>query len=205
MAQNIEDRISAEFAEYYDLSDSELFQALRMPQTQAKSKLYLISTKIIARSGLMLSALEREGFEMKTVRLESDGSLKESMSFKQIDYEGIVDETWESSYWRHTLRKRFIFVVFQKDRQGVVRLRKVKFWSMPDDDLSTARDFWEHTKRNVRANDYNNFILQSDDMICHVRPKARDSRDFAPTPQGGMAPKKAYWLNSNYIRRIIGI
>lgn len=40
-------------------------------------------------------------------------------------------------------------------------------------------------------------------MICHVRPKAKNASDLIPTPQGGTGPKKAFWLNRNYIHKIV--
>lgn len=120
-----------------------------------------------------------------------------------VDYQQIVNEEWSSSYWRHTLAKRFLFVVFQKDCFDIPRFKEVLFWTMPSADLATAKRFWEHTRAQVRRNDFDHFIAISDGMLCHVRPKARDSRDTAPTASGGVAPKKAYWLNSAYIRDIV--
>lgn len=40
-------------------------------------------------------------------------------------------------------------------------------------------------------------------MICHVRPKAKDSTDLTPTPQGFMGPKRAFWLNREYIHNLV--
>ncbi len=202
MTSSLEHKIEQHFREYYDMTEGELFDVLRLTPTFAKSRLHLITKGIIERFEDP-RAFAGEDFELKTVRFESDGSLKESMSFKQIDYEEIIHEEWQSSYWHLTLRKRFMFVIFQKDGQQIVRLQKVKFWSMPETDLETARQFWEHTRRNIQANDFEHFIAQSDDYICHVRPKARNSRDLAPTANGGVAKKKAYWLNSDYIRQVI--
>ena len=125
------------------------------------------------------------------------------MSFAQIQYKEIVDEKWEESYWHDTLTKRFFFVIFQKDTKGILRLRNVKFWTMPTDDLDISRKFWEDTRKKIKKGDYKHFIKIADDKICHVRPKGADSKDKMETPQGKMEKKKCYWLNSSYIKEQI--
>jgi DNA mismatch repair protein MutH len=137
---------------------------------------------------------------MKTIRIENSGAIQQSMSFHQIKYKEIVKEEWEESYWFNTLTKRFFFVIFQKDEKGSLRLRNVKFWTMPVEDLEIAKEFWEDTKKKIKKGDYNHFIKISDDKICHVRPKGADSKDLMETPQGKMEKKKCYWLNSSYIK-----
>ena len=79
------------------------------------------------------------------------------------------------------------------------------FWTMPSADLEVARKFWEDTKKKIKQGIYDQFIKISADRICHVRPKGRDSRDLMETPQGTREKKKCYWLNSEYIRRQIGL
>lgn len=102
-----------------------------------------------------------------------------------------------------TLARRFFFVVFQFDADGVLRLKKVMFWAMPVEDLEAAREFWEDTRAKVIADDYEHFIRSSDDGICHVRPKARNSADTTLAPSGKKVKKMAYWLNAGYIKSIL--
>lgn len=71
------------------------------------------------------------------------------------------------------------------------------------EDLETARKVWEDTKAKTKAGVYDSFTKISDKMICHVRPKAKNASDLIPTPQGGTEPKKAFWLNRNYIHKIV--
>ena len=57
----------------------------------------------------------------------------------------------------------------------------------------------EQTKRGVT----NNLPKQSESTVCHIRPKARDSKDKVQLPDGQMITKQAYWLNRHYIAEII--
>jgi DNA mismatch repair protein MutH len=151
-----------------------------------------------------IAEFEKADIALKTIRLEHSGTLKEGMSFPQIQYQEIVEEAeWEDSFWYETLTRRFFLVIFQKNENKQLRLKKVMFWTMPTADLEIAKEFWEDTKQKILDDDYEHFIRISDDKICHVRPKGVDSSDLMWTPSGRKQRKKCYWLNSSYIKRII--
>ena len=198
--ETFEDLIIRKFKSYYGRSESQLIRIFSLDKTAAKHKFYLI-TKAILEVGIdkRIAEFEKAEIELKTIRLEKSGTLKESMSFAQIKFKDIISEQWEDSYWYSTLTKRFFFVIYKKDDSGEPRLNKVMFWTMPVDDLKVARSFWEDTRKKIIKGDYEHFIKISDNRICHVRPKGKDSQDLMETPQGTMEKKKCYWLNANYI------
>ncbi len=201
--ETFEELIVKRFEPFYGKSEGELVTTLGLSGSAAKSRYYLIAKAIMGVSKQHVEEFIKAGVEMKTIRLEKSGALKESMSFAQIKYKEIVNEEWEDSYWHEVLTKRFFFVIFKKDDAGELRLHKVRFWSMPWEDLNVAQHFWEDTKAKVARGDYENFIKISDDKICHVRPKGVDSKDLMETPQGGLQKKKCFWLNASYIKKNI--
>jgi DNA mismatch repair protein MutH len=198
--ETFEELIIRRFRKYYGKSENELIKLFKLDRTKAKHKFYLIA-KAILEVGLnkKIEEFEKAGVEIKTIRVEKSGGIKESMSFAQIKFKEIVEEEWEGSYWYSTLTKRFFFIIFQKDDKGELRLKKVMFWTMPAADLEIARVFWEDTRKKIRRGIYDQFIKISDDRICHVRPKGMDSHDLMETPQGTREKKKSYWLNASYI------
>ena len=125
------------------------------------------------------------------------------MSFSQIQYKEIVNEEWEESYWHETLTKRFFFVIFQKNHNNELIFKKVMFWTMPNNDLEIAKSFWDDTRNKIINNDFENFIKISDDKMCHIRPKGKNSFDLMETIFDTKEKKKCYWLNSSYIKEII--
>lgn len=191
------------FIRFYGYTDEQLLIEFNLKSTTAKNKYHLISKAILGIQKGKIEEFEKAGVIMKTIRLESSGALKESMSFAQIQFKEIINELWEDSYWYETLTKRFFFVIYQKDKKGNLRLKKAMFWTMPLNDLSIAKLFWEDTKNKIINDQYDRFIKISDDQICHVRPKGIDSSDLMETPSGRMEKKKCYWLNSSYIKQII--
>ncbi len=201
--QTFEDLIIQRFEPYIGMSEAELQQTLGLQESPAKNRYHLIAKAIMGVSKKRVEEFEKGEVEMKTIRLEYGGRLKESMSFAQIQYKEIVHETWEESYWHHVLTRRFFFVVFKRDAVNALRLHRVRFWTMPPADLAVARQFWEHTKARISNDDYDNFIRISDDLICHVRPKGANAKDLMETPTGRMEKKKCFWLNAAYVRQII--
>lgn len=201
--QTFEDWVVEKFQRYRGKSLASLASTFK---TSEKAKhAFNLAAKAIAKHilgvepGEEIAEFERADIQIKTIRLTRKGTLKESMSFRQIRYQDIVDEEWEDSMFHEDLSQRFFFVVFQDDAQGTPRLRNVKFWSVPDGDMYEIKTVWEDTRDNVAKGRYDRFIGMKDHEIAHVRPKARNAADKAETREGVLQPKKSFWLNRGYI------
>ena len=154
-----------------------------------------------------IGEFEKSNLQQKSIRLEANGRLVESMVFDQIRYKEIVkEEYWEESALYNILTQRFLFVVFRKDVSSdnmKAVLEKVFFWTMPQTDLAVAKEFWNDTKARIAADDFEHFWKLSDQRIFHVRPKAVNSKDTMEAPSGRQIVKKAYWLNAKYVLEIV--
>lgn len=202
--QTFEDLVVEKFDAFVGFSEKELIAHFGLQiNPKAKNRYNIICNRIMGVERKYVEEFVKGDVEMKTVVLEHNGNLKESMSFQQIKYKEIIQEEWLDSYWYNVLTKRFFFVVFQRDGNNEPRLKKVMFWTMPIQDLEIAEGFWEDTKRKILREDFENFIKISDDMICHVRPKAKNAADLMETASGRWEKKKAYWLNGVYIKDIV--
>lgn len=49
----------------------------------------------------------------------------------------------------------------------------------------------------------NNLPKSTENQVAHIRPKARNASDTVQLPDGQYITKQAYWLNRNYIAKII--
>lgn len=164
----------------------------------------------------------KSGITLKTIRIGEKGKPLESMSFKNIDYCEINDNgDWTESEAYEIFSNRFMFVVFKamngesitvynnKTNNYVTEqryiLNKVFFWTMPQADLLTAKEFWENIREAVIANHISteHFWSLSDGRKFHVRPKARVKSDKAINPNGGVCDKYCYWFNADYVKDII--
>jgi DNA mismatch repair protein MutH len=159
--------------------------------------------KILSDGGHSVPELQKAGVEMKTIRLGARGRPKESMSFPGFKFLEILEETWEGSSFYEKLEKKFLFVIFRPDKNGVERLDRVLLWNMPYGDRLEAMRVWEDTKRRV-AIDATDLPKSSESHVAHVRPKGRNGSDKIATPQGGMHLRQCFWLNAGYLEQVIG-
>ncbi len=177
-----------------------------------KNKFAMIANAIASSNQYSNINLSEEfikaGLTMKTIRVQHNGTIKEAMSFENIDYIEVADcEDWLESRLYELFSSRFMFVVYkeQTKNQGDYILDDVFFWTMPQEDLALAEEYWNHIRENI----LNDHISEEywwkgrDKKNFHVRPKAQKSTDLVPTPNGGWAKKFCYWFNNDYVRNII--
>ena len=177
-----------------------------------KNKFAIIANTIVASekcSNVNLSEeFTKAGLTMKTIRVQANGNIKEAMSFENIDYIEIAQcDNWFDSRLYELFSSRFLFVVFKEQNKGEgdYYLDDVFFWTMPQNDLTWAEQYWNHIKRNVVEGHISEeyWWKGSDRKLFHVRPKGRNSDDLATTIDGKLVKKYCYWFNNDYVRGIV--
>lgn len=207
--ETFEQLVERRFRPYLGMSVAQIGKRLKTAiSASPKAISYSVCRAILGVKERGISEFEKAGLQLKTIRLEANGKLKEAMSFQTIKYNEIVKENeWEESDWYNTIAaRRFLFIVFRKKKGGEARdavLERVFFWAMPCGDVKMAEAFWRDTRDKVRAGDYAHFIKTKEHPVCHVRPKAKNAADTTDTPQGGKAKKMCYWLNRDYVLGIV--
>ncbi len=150
--------------------------------------------------GRRAAEFDKAGLVVRTIRLRPSGIPKEAVSFSAFDYCDLVQQSWLDSDLRECLSQRFLFVVYQLDREGVPTLLRTQFWTMPSQDVEEhARECFERTVSLVMEDKTDYLPRSTDNRVCHVRPHGRDSSDVIPTPTGGLAVRRSFWLNQKYL------
>lgn len=170
---------------------------------------------------------------VKTIRVKKNGLPKESMSFPKIRIKDFVTQNFEESEeYRFFSETRFLFVVFKEDDNNKFILKGSKFWNMPITELETiGKKEWEEYKDKfisgvhfeVTKNKENKIIIKNDlpkkkdHTIFHMRPHAGksaylingikygngQSSDMDLLPNGDKMTSQCFWLNNDYIAKII--
>lgn len=165
---------------------------------------------------------------VKTIRIEANGNIKESMSFPTFKFKEIIQQNWEDSDFYNILSSaRFMFVIFQKtdNTEETSIFKGIKFWHMPEEDIDEAQKCWEDTKKRIvnglkftpTTTGYKNDLPgQADNRVAHVRPHASksyyyfddkhfkgDRKDGDELPDGRWMTKQCFWLNRDYIKIVI--
>lgn len=156
----------------------------------------------------------------KTVRVESNGRVIESMSFPTFKFDELINENWENSeLYNMFSTTKFMFIIFRNIGNEYV-FDSIVFWNMPKVILDNQiRDVWEKTKKVISEGNIvkelkgtkriTNFPGMSENEYCHVRPHGQNSKDTYPLPVAdrltGLTSftKQCFWLNNNYIKKIV--
>lgn len=143
--------------------------------------------------------------QIKTIRIQKSGGIKESMSFRNIDFfELLENDEWEESEFYHDVSRRFLFCIFREGLGGAgYGFDAAFFWTMPADDLEEARRVWGETRKRAKAKQYSSLPGSKASVVAHVRTKGRNNSDLTKTPNNGLITKRCFWLNRAYIEKII--
>ncbi len=167
----------------------------------------------------------KAGIVVKTIRLEPNDALRETVSFPYFDFIKLVNETWEDSdIHNYLLETKFLFVVFKKDEEYEY-FKKIKdnsgmdehiyldfaaFWNMPVDDIeNNVHNVWSKARQVISegikteqhgSRTFNNLPAAKDDRVCHIRPHAQNKADVLPLPNGEVFTKQSFFLNNTYVR-----
>lgn len=207
-------------AKYKGKSQNELMKEFNI-DTKAKN----VNTMLISRMFNVKSKLsETEEFQKakiipKTIRIEENGRIKESISFPYFKYTEIVNQDWETSDLREELETtKYMFFIFKMEN-GEYIFKGIKLWNMPEIDIETSvMEMWKKTYNTIKTGNIvksiengirkTNFVGMSENNVCHVRPHGRNASDVCKLPVADKLTgateytKHCFWINNNYIRKI---
>ncbi len=211
-----EEYIASKLAPYYGKTQLQLKDHFGIEST-AKSLNAVLLSKMLEVAGDITKTQEFKNANIipKTIRVQRNGKIKESMSFPTFRFTDIIEQTWEDSDLCDYLEPaKFMFVIFKENEDGEYVFDRVKFWNIPAEDLAEVQRVWERTVEVIKAGveltfdgncTHNNLPKQSESSVAHVRPHARDSHDTYPLPDGREMPKQCFWFNRTYVEKIIDL
>ena len=212
--KSFENIVDEMLSPYYGLTVSVLIERFNVEKTSKNLNERLLS-KMLGVSCRVSETREFKNANIipKTIRIQRNGTIKESMSFPSFKFTEIIEEDWETSTLRTYLEPaKFMFVIFRENDAGVYVFERIKFWNIPYEDLEEVHRVWDKTVNTIRAGveltfdgrvTHNNLPKATESYVAHVRPHAKDSNDTYPLPDGREMPKQSFWFNSSYIRNII--
>lgn len=208
---SFEDYIINKVSQFYGKTQQEL-KAFFDVDSNAKSVNEILLARMLNVSGRIANTEEfqKAGIVPKTIRVQYDGTVRESMSFPNFDFIELSNEDdWEESdLYNYLAPTKFMFVIFQQRADGQYVFDRVMFWNIPNEDLEQVRIVWERTVQTIRDGVQliptargisNNLPKKTENPVAHVRPHGIDASDKLPLPDGRMMVKQCFWLNNTYI------
>lgn len=196
----VSDRLSSYVGEKFETLYSKFGLGLK-PDT--KNLRQLLVYRMLGVKTRKIEEFEKAGIITKVIRLETDGKIRESISFPAFKYTEIANQEWEESDFKNVVESKFLFIVFKKNPDGEI-FQGFQLWSMPYADRLESEKTWQDTKVRI-LNGSTNFPTLKETNVAHVRPHARNKLDVDVYPNGLVSVKKSFWLNSKYIQSQINL
>lgn len=215
--KSLEEFIIDCFKPYYGKTKSELITKFGLEKSKDSKAINALIIREILKISVNVEKTDefkKAAIMSKTIRVEYDGSIKEHMSFPTFKFTEIMKQDWETSDLNEMLSEtRFMFIIFKRESNtGDHKLNKVLFWSMPEEDIVECKKVWDKTIQIIdegvvitkKVNKkLNNLPGITESAVLHVRPHARDGNDTYELPDGRQLTKQSFWLNNNYVSKII--
>ena len=214
-SNSLENYIIQKISPFYGKTQEQLKKFFDI-SSHAKNINELLLSKMLGITGHISHSEEfqKAGIIPKTIRVQRNGKVKESMSFPAFDFIHLSQEpSWEESeLYAYLSPTKFLFVIFQEQANGEYVFTRIMFWNMPIKDLEEVHKVWKRTQEIIRegvelsysgAGIQNNFPKMAENSVAHVRPHARNSDDTLALPDGRCMTKQSFWLNNNYITKQI--
>lgn len=215
--------------QYIGKTDQELCHQFDREYNNNKAQWSELAYRMLGIRSNQAEEFVKAGIVVKAIRIEENGTIRESISFPAFKFKELVKEEWEESklfnYFNET---KFLFVIYKKSGESYV-LKGAKLWNMPYDDLNViVCDGWKKVKDKInngitftkKGNVIQNDLLsKKDNIIIHIRPHAQKAayklhngyergnieRDANELPDGQWMTTQCFWINNTYILSQLGL
>jgi DNA mismatch repair protein MutH len=221
--KSFEEIIYARLERFIGLSQNDLKIRFNI-QSTAKNINDMLLSRMLGIKGRISNTSEfiKANIITKTIRVEANGRVVESMSFPYFLYKDMYNEVWENSTLRnHFETEKYMFVIFKKQNDEYI-FSGVMFWNMPVTILdSKVKEVWEKTKNVIITGDiiksisekgivHTNFPTSTKSYpIVHVRPHGTNKNDKCALPVKEIHygylefTKHCFWLTNKFVEEII--
>ena len=205
---------------YKGKTKKELMQEFNIDSTAKNVNSMLVSRMFNVKSKLgETEEFQKANIIPKTIRIEKNGRIKESISFPSFKFTDIIEQDWETCELREELETtKYMFFIFKKEKDDYV-FKGIKLWNMPEIDIETSvMEMWKKTYNTIKTGNIvryikngkrkTNFVGISENEVCHVRPHGRNKRDTIKLPVADKLTgvteytKHCFWINNTYIKEI---
>ena len=215
-------------AKYVGRSDKELCLMFGREYNNNKAQWNDLTYKILGIRDEHADEFEKANIKVKTIRIEENNTMRESMSFPPFKFMDLIAEEYDNStLYNYFDETRLFFFVWKKDGD-LYRVQGCQLWNMSHYDLDvTVRNEWERYKHIIqygveftkcvdksgKISFKNNLPGKTETEIIHVRPHATKAayrfingeeygnveRDANILPNGEYMTTQSFWINNNYI------
>lgn len=219
-----EDIVIKKISQYAGMTDKQLCTLFKKKYNNNKAQWFDLTYRMLGIKGNHAEEFVKANIVVKAIRIEENGSMRESMSLPPFKFIDLISQKWETSdIYKYFSETKFLFVVFKRLGHEYV-LKGATLWNMPIIDLDgPVKKDWESVQRiiktgvrffvNPNGTISNNLPGKQENSIIHIRPHATKSayrlnngitrgnvkRDANPLPDGQWMTTQSFWISNIYI------
>jgi len=207
-AESFEDVVLRRLEAYQGRTLADVARELGVSISKAKSASAVLVRRAIGvlDDKASIREFKERGIQIKIVPLSPAGRPYEAMSFPNFNHMEVWKEDWEESDLLQQLDRMLIVPLIRAERTTSKEKQvwgRAFFWSPSADQLNGIECEWRDYCRRIQEGEARKLPGASQTRYIHVRPHARDSRDTEQAPYVGQVVKKCFWLNQDFMARIV--
>lgn len=204
-------------------TDKELCELYGREYNKNKAQWSDLAYKMLGIKGNHAEEFIKANIVVKSIRIEQNGTMKESISLPPFSFKKLVTEVFdESEFCEYFEETKFLFVVYKSNGTNYV-LQGAQLWNMPSSDLyGDAQIGWQCIHEKIQNGIHfkikenrvmNDLPSKSDNRILHIRPHAAKAayklnngymigdiqKNANQLPNGEWMTTQSFWLNNTYI------
>lgn len=204
-------------------TDKELCELYDRVFNNNKAQWSDLAYKMLGIKGNHAEEFIKANIVVKSIRLEQNGTMKESISLPPFTFKQLISEEFEESiFCEYFEETKFLFVIYKSNGANYV-LQGAQLWNMPTSDLyGDAQTGWQEIHNKIESGIRfkiengrvtNDLPRKSDNRILHMRPHATKAayklnngfetgdihKDANELPNGEWMTTQSFWLNNTYI------
>lgn len=152
-------------------------------------------------------------YEIKTVVRNLNKSKNQDMSFPNIDFKDVLENSFEDSQWSVLFGETtYVFCYFDETTEGEYRFTEYLFYTPSDEVVNSAKELFELTKRELEngvdvqiiGNRYVDSLPTGKKHVPYlqIRTKGTKTSKFVTLPDGVVTTKKCLFMNKEFINQI---
>ena len=133
-----------------ELMETEDYDSWTSKETMDKAEFARTTYAMLGINSPKAEEFVKANIYVKTLRINQDFSMDENISFSAFEFSDLMEEEWEtSSAYKEMVDRKFLWSIFKHDGNDYI-FYGVKFWSIPQSDISIIRQGWEDIKDIIK-------------------------------------------------------
>jgi DNA mismatch repair protein MutH len=198
------DKLQTRYSRFVGRTVGEMAETVGVPSSKAKDW-----AARVVRRGVAEAAgrpIEDLGLTVRVPRVDRSSMPYEAISFPSFRHAELVEEEWQDCSLLSYVEYMLFAPVRGQTRKALPSRCTVLepiYWRPTGQELALMREEWTMFRDLIRRDHARSMPTAAETKAIHVRTKGRDSSDLDVLPDGSMVTKKAFWLNKEFMQRIL--